>query len=682
MARAQPTKRISARTRSRSEAHRRIEALRRTITYHNHRYHVLDSPEISDAAYDRLVRELRALETQFPDLITPDSPTRRVGAPPSDAFAPVRHRQPMLSLANAFDEEELQAWARRVQAALGAQRVTYVCELKIDGAAVSLTYVRGVFVRGATRGDGVEGEDVTANLKTVRSLPLRLRVDRPPILLEVRGECYLSTAAFEAINRERAAAGEPLFSNPRNAAAGSLRQLDPKVTASRPLALFIYGVGAHEGVVFETHAQTLEWLRRAGFRVNPHTGACRSLDEVVAYVRTWITRRTELDYATDGVVIKVNSLAQQAELGATSQAPRWAIAYKFPAEQVMTRIRDIKVYVGRTGALTPVAELEAVHVSGVTVTSATLHNEDEIRRKDVRIGDWVIVQRAGEVIPEVVRVLTERRTGQERIFTMPDRCPACGANAVRPTGEAVARCTNASCPAQVLGRLIHFCSRDALNIDGVGPKLLMQLLEAKLIAGPADLYALRKAQLLQLPRMGEKSAQNVLDSIARSRQTTLARFLYALGIRHVGAHVAEVLAAHFRDLERLMRARFEEVRDVPGIGPTIADSVVTFFRQPENRRLVRALLAAGVRPAPPAARGGAGPLAGKRMVFTGTLARLSRSAAEAAAGERGALVTSGVSRKTDYLVAGGNPGAKLGTARQLGVRVLTEAAFRRLAGLS
>jgi len=681
MAKSQSAKKVpTASTLTKSGARRRIEQLRRRIEHHSNQYYVLDSPEISDAEYDRLVRELRALEERFPDLVTPDSPTQRVGAAPSDAFATVRHRQPMRSLANAFDEEDILAWARRVQTVLGEQRVEYVCELKIDGAAVSLMYEHGTFIRGATRGDGFEGEDVTANLKTIKSLPLRLRVDRPPALLEARGEAYLPVSAFEAINRERAVATEPPFANPRNAAAGSLRQLDPKVTAARPLDLFIYGIGAADGIDVRTHHETLTWLKATGCRVNPHTTVCRSLDEVMAYVREWTRRRTDLPYDTDGVVIKVNSLAQQAELGATSQAPRWAIAFKFPAEQAITRVNDIRVYIGRTGALTPVAELEPVRVSGVTVTSATLHNEDEIRRKDVRIGDWVIVQRAGEVIPEVVRVLTERRTGHERTFSMPTTCPSCGSATYRPEGEAVARCTNLACPAQVLGRLIHFCSRDAMNIDRVGPKLLAQLLQGKLIADPTDLYALRREQLADLERMGDTSARNVLDSIAASKRTTLARFLYALGIRHVGAHVAEVLAAHAGTLDRLMRASFEDLRDVPGIGPTIAESVTQFFRQPENGRLIDRLRTAGVWPVAPAPIISTGPLAGMQIVFTGTLANFSRGRAEALAKERGAVVSTSVLKKTDLVVAGADPGSKLLRARKLGVRVLTESEFAEMVG--
>jgi len=669
----------SPRTVSKADARRRVEELRRAIEHHNYQYHVLDAPEISDAEFDRLVRELRDLEARFPDLVTPDSPTQRVGAAPAAAFAAVRHRQPMLSLANAFDEEELQAWARRVQGALGAQKIAYVCELKIDGAAVNLTYEGGRFARGATRGDGVQGEDVTPNLRTIKSIPLRLAGKAPPFL-EVRGEVYLSSQAFEAINKEREAQEQPLFANPRNAASGSLRQLDPRITASRPLDIFVYGTGAVEGMEFRTHQATLQWLREAGFKTNPHTRLCASLDEVLAYVKEWIERRAGLPYETDGVVVKVNDIRQHAELGATSQFPRWAIAYKFPAEQAVTRVTDIRIYVGRTGALTPVAVLEPVRVSGVTVTSATLHNEDEVRRKDVRIGDTVVVQRAGEVIPEVVRVLADRRTGEERTWTMPSACPVCGSQAVRPEGEAVARCVNASCPAQILGRLIHFCSRDAMNIDRVGPKLLQQLLDRTLIKGPDDLYRLRKDQLVGLERMADRSAQNVLDSIEGSKRTTLARLLYALGIRHVGAHVAELLAAHFRGIRVLLAASFEEIRDVEGVGPTIADSVVTFFRQEANARLVDELLALGVQPAAPA-RAATGTLAGRQIVITGSLSRFTRTQAEQMVRDRGGIVGSAVTRKTDFLVVGEDPGSKLEKAKKLKVRTLTESEFVELLGL-
>ena len=459
-----------------SRAAARIEALRADLRRHSHRYHVLDAPEISDEAYDALMQELRDLETAHPELVTPDSPTQRVGAPPSEAFRPVVHPQRMYSLANAFDEEDLRAWHRRVEAALAGQAVELVCELKFDGAAVSLIYADGVFAQGATRGDGVRGEDVTPNLRTIHSVPLRLRPEAdPPAFVEARGEVYLSSRALDSINEERTAAGAPPFANPRNAAAGSLRQLDPAVTARRPLALFVYQIGEVRGRRFRSHWETLVWARDAGLPVNPHAQRVVSIDEALAYVADWTARRADLPYGTDGVVVKVDSLDQQAELGTTSQAPRWAIAYKFPAEEAETRVQNIAVQVGRTGALTPVAELEPVRVSGVIVRRATLHNEDELRRKDVRIGDAVIVRRAGEVIPEIVRVLVDKRTGEEREFSMPTHCPVCGSPVERKPDQAVSRCTGgAVCPAQILERLIHFASRDALNIDGVGPKILQQ----------------------------------------------------------------------------------------------------------------------------------------------------------------------------------------------------------------
>jgi DNA ligase (NAD+) len=562
-----------------------------------------------------------------------------------------------------------------------------VCELKIDGAAVSLTYEHGRLVRGATRGDGQRGEDVTPNLRTIRSLPLHLRSAAPLALAEVRAEIFLTRAALEAINRERAAREESPFANPRNAAAGSLRQLDPQITAGRPLDLFVYGVGAVQGLALRTHSETLAWLREAGFRTNPHTAHCSTLDEVKGYLAEWTARHHELPYETDGVVIKVDALWQQAELGATSAAPRWALAYKFPAEQATTRVRDIRVFVGRTGALTPTAWLEPVRVSGVTVSSATLHNEDEVRRKDVRIGDWVVVQRAGEVIPEVVRVLADRRTGEERPFAMPERCPVCGRAVVRPAGEAVTRCPNAACPAQVMERLFHFCARGAMDIEGLGWKTLAQMLERGLIADAADLYRLRKEQLLALDRMAEKSAQNLLDAIERSKETTVARLLYALGVRHVGSTIAEILAAHFGDIRAIADAPFEAVRDVPGIGPVIAESVVTFCQEPANRALLERLLAAGVRPAPPAETGtapridaGGGPLAGTRFVFTGTLRRLTRAEAEARVRALGGTVAEIVSAKTGYLVVGEQPGAKAARAARLNTPVLDEEQFLSLIG--
>jgi DNA ligase (NAD+) len=657
----------------------RIESLRQQIRHHLYLYHVLDAPEISDEAFDALMEELRSLEAAHPELVTPDSPTQRVGAPPAEGFRPVVHPQRMLSLANAFDEDDLRAWHKRVLTALGAEAVDLVLELKFDGAAISMVYERGVFAQGATRGDGVRGEDITPNLRTVRSLPLRLRQEAdPPDFVEVRGEVYLPLRALEAINQERQQAGQSLFANARNAAAGSLRQLDPAVTARRPLDLFVYQVGVVRGRRFATHWESLEWAREAGLPVNPHMRRARTFEDLRAYIAEWSARRAELPYATDGVVIKVDSLDQQAELGATSQAPRWAIAYKFPAEQAETRVEDIFVNVGRTGALTPVAALQPVRVSGVIVRRATLHNEDEMHRKDVRIGDHVVVRRAGEVIPEVVRVLAEKRTGDERRFQMPAVCPVCGSPVERRPGEAVTRCTGgAACPAQVLERLIHFASRDALNIEGVGPKLLQQLLDRDLIRDPADLFTLTKAQLLTLERMADKSADNVLAAINGSRHPALARLVYGLGIRHVGVHVAEVLARQFGDLDRLAAASLEEVAGVPGIGPTIGASVVEFFAQPATRALLRKLRRVGVTPAPPEAPA-PGRLSGKTFVFTGTLARFSRREAAERVTALGGAVVESVSRRTTYVVAGEGAGSKLERARKLGVTVLDEDGFARL----
>ncbi len=661
-----------------AEAARRIEELRETIRRHAHLYHALDAPEISDEAYDALMQELRDLEAAHPRLVTPDSPTQRVGAPPSAAFRTVRHPQPMLSLANAFDENDLRAWHKRVAAALGSQTVALVCELKFDGAAVSLIYEDSVFTRGATRGDGVQGEDVTANLRTVRALPLRLSTHAGiPAFVEVRGEVYLPLRALAAINEERVRAEDTPFANARNAAAGSLRQLDPAVTARRPLDLEIYQVGEVRGRRFRAHSEALGWAGEAGLPVSPHLQRVRSLDEVLAYLATWQARRADLPYGTDGIVVKVDSLDQQAELGATSQAPRWAIAYKFPAEEAETRVSDITVHVGRTGAITPVASLEPVRVSGVIVRRATLHNEGEMRRKDVRIGDHVIVRRAGEVIPEIVRVLTDRRTGQERPFQMPATCPVCGSPIERRPGEAVSRCTGgASCPAQVLELLIHFGSRDALNIEGVGPKLLAQMLDRGLIEDPADLFRLTKAQVLTLERMADKSAENVIAAIARSRRPTPARLIYALGIRHVGLHIAEVLAEHVKDLDRLAAASFEDVRDIPGIGPTIAESVVEFFRRPSTRRLIQKLQDVGVRPA--AVRTAGGRLQGKTFVFTGTLERFGRREAVERVKALGGMVSDSVSARTEYLVTGEEAGSKLDRAKKLGVTILDEQQFAAL----
>jgi len=654
----------------------RIKELREQINYHNYRYYVLDDPVISDAEFDQLMRELERLEAEHPELVTPDSPTQRVGAPPSEAFATVEHRVPMLSLANAFSPEELRAFDARARKLAEVDRLEYVCEPKLDGLAVSLVYENGVLVRGATRGDGERGEDVTANLRTIRAVPLRLR---RPLTIEVRGEVIIRHEDFRRLNEERAARGEPLFANPRNAAAGSVRQLDPRVTASRPLDIFFYAIGYMEGEPPATHAELLDLLRELGFKVNPESRLVPDIEAAIQWCLDFEQKRPSLPYAVDGAVLKVNDRRLYERLGTTAKTPRWAIAYKFAAEQAITQVEDIVVNVGRTGAVTPMARLVPVQVGGVTVSRATLHNEDYIRSKDIRIGDWVVIQRAGDVIPEVVRVLTERRTGQEREFRMPTECPECGGPVVRPPGEAVARCTNTKCPGRLLERLIHFVSRDAMNVEGMGPALIEQLVEKGLVQDAADIYRLRHDQLASLERMGDKSASNVLASIEASKDAGLERLLFALGIRHVGENVARDIAQHFGTIDRLMAASFDELLDVPSVGEKIARSVLDYFADEENRALIERLREAGVRmTASRKAAAAGGKLAGKRIVVTGTLSRYTRREVEELIRRHGGEVSSSVSRNTDFVVAGENPGSKLEKARQLGVPVLTEEQLEEL----
>ncbi|MEW6047215.1 MAG: NAD-dependent DNA ligase LigA [Bacillota bacterium] len=662
-------------------AKRRAEELRSLIDYHNYRYYVLDAPEISDAEYDALMRELLELEQKHPELVTPDSPTQRIGGAPLPEFGTVRHRTPMLSLDNAYSIEELKAWEARLRRMLPGEPVCYVAELKIDGLAISLEYEHGRFVRGATRGDGTTGEDVTQNLRTIKSIPLKLRTDRP-VTLDVRGEVYMIKSEFEHLNEERAARGEPLFANPRNAAAGSVRQLDPRVTASRPLNIFCYAIGTLEGIEAPpTHWERLQLLRDLGLRVNPHVRRCESLDEVLEYIGHWAERRHQLDYETDGIVVKVDSIDQQQRLGFTAKSPRWAIAYKYPAEQAITRVRGIEINVGRTGALTPVAVLDPVRLGGTTVSRAGLHNEDIIRKLDVRIGDWVKVQKAGEIIPEVVEVIRERRVGDEKPFSMPEACPVCGARVVRPEGEAIWRCINRQCRAQLVEGLIHYASRDAMDIEGVGPALVTQLVEKGLVKSPADLYRLTAPQLAELERMGPKSAQNVVNAIQESKGRGLARLLYALGIRHVGEGTARDLARHFGDIDAVAKASLEELMQVPDVGGVVARSIREFFDEPANLRLVDELRQLGVVTAegrvasqpPPSS-----PFAGKRVVVTGTLSRYSRREAEELLSSLGAQVSGSVSSKTDFLVVGESPGSKLDKARELGVPVLDEPTFYRM----
>ena len=669
---------------TKDEARKQVSRLRESINRHNHLYYVLDSPEISDAEYDRLMRRLSELEEQFPDLITPDSPTQRVGAGPLAAFKEVRHSTPMLSLSNAFDEDEIREFDGRVRKLLGEdRRFQYVAEPKLDGLAVELIYEKGVFTVGSTRGDGVTGEDVTQNLKTIRSVPLRLRPakhGKTPALLEVRGEVIMKLAAFRKLNEEREEAGESLFANPRNAAAGSLRQLDPGVTASRPLEIFLYGVGRVEGVKFASQHEVLTALPEMGLRVNPNFDICGTLDEALEYYRRMEAKRDQLGYEIDGVVLKVDDFGLQDELGTISRSPRWALAAKFAARQETTKVLDIVVQVGRTGALTPVAVMEPVSIGGVTVSRATLHNQDEIDRKDVRIGDTVVVQRAGDVIPEVVSVVTSKRTGRERKFVIPGKCPVCGSRAVRLEGEAASRCTGMACPAKLAEAVFHFASRRAMNIDGLGGKIIARLIEAGLVRSVADLYALDKSDLLKLERMGEKLAENILASIDGSRKTSLPRFIYALGIRHVGEHLSQVLAAHFGALDKFMAAGQEELQTVAEVGPRVAQSISTFFGEKQNLKVLEKLFANGVSVSGERRSAGraSGKLAGKSFVFTGTLERHTREEASSLVEALGARIASQVSSKTDYVVAGADPGSKLDRAKTLGVTILTEKEFEKL----
>jgi DNA ligase (NAD+) len=660
----------------------RAESLRRAIDYHNYRYYVLDDPEIPDAEYDRLLRELQALEAERPELVTPDSPTQRVGAEPLDAFAEVEHRVPMLSLENALSEEEMRAFDRRVRERLGRETATYVGEPKLDGLAISLLYEQGVLRRGATRGDGRRGEDVTLQVRTIRSIPLRLQGEGWPEVLEVRGEVFMPREGLEAINARALAEGGKIFANPRNAAAGSLRQLDPRVTAERPLEMFCYGFGIVEGGrLADTQSGSLALLKDWGLRISPELRVLEGVEPCIAYHREIEGRRARLAYDIDGVVLKLDSLADQEAMGFVSRAPRWAVAYKFPPQEELTRVLDIQVQVGRTGALTPVARLEPVQVAGVTVTNATLHNEDEIRRKDIRIGDTVIVRRAGDVIPQVMAVVRDRRPSDAREFVMPTSCPICGSDVIRGEGEAASRCTGGLfCPAQRKETIKHFASRRAMDIEGLGDKLVDQLVDRDLVENPADLYRLNQETLAGLERMGEKSAVNLIDALSRSRQTTLARFLFALGIREVGEATAQALAFHFGDMEALAEASEEELTEVPDVGPVVAAQIHTFFRQAHNREVIQGLLAAGVTwPAVERRPAVKQVLAAKTFVITGTLSR-PRDEIKAELQAAGAKVTGSVSAKTDYLVAGDDPGSKLAKARELGVRVVTEEELARLLG--
>ena len=659
---------------------KRVEKLREEIEYHNNRYYILDQPEISDAQYDRLMRELEKLEEEYPKLRSPNSPTQRVGATPLEAFEIVRHTFPMLSLANAFDESEAKDFDKRVKKFLGySAEITYVAEPKLDGLAVELVYERGQFVVGSTRGDGVNGENITQNLRTIKTIPLQLiRKEVPvPERLEVRGEVIIQLKKFKELNRKREEIGEPLFANPRNAAAGSVRQLDSKITAERPLEIYCYGLGEVTGRRFKTHSEILQTFPKWGLRTNPNIQSCQNIDEVLEYYHKMNEKRETLPYEIDGIVIKVDRLDLQTRLGEISRSPRWALAFKFQPKQETTKILDIIVQVGRTGAITPVAVMEPVKVGGVEVSRATLHNQDEIDKKDVRVGDTVVIQRAGDVIPEVVQVITSKRKGTEKKFRMPSKCPVCGAEVIKE--EAIHRCIGLDCPAQLKGRIKHFASKRAMDIEGLGVKLIDQSVDKGLIKDVADIYYINKEKLIELERMADKSAQNIIDAIEKSKTKPLSKFLYALGIRHVGETTAEDLARHFLRLDDLFRLSEEDLMEVEGIGPEVAASVHQFFRDKKNKESIELLKKAGVKVIEPKIKE-KGKLAGKTFLFTGTLKDFGREEARNLVESLGGMTASSVSKKVDFVVVGEDPGSKSDKAKELGIKILTEEDFKRMIG--
>ncbi len=658
----------------------KIHDLRKELEKHNQLYYNQDKPIISDFQYDSLFRELKTLEKLYIDNISPLSPTQNAGIAPVSELSKVPHSIPMLSLDNSMNEEEIRAFDERIRKALNREKVEYSCELKLDGLAVEIVYENGLLQIASTRGDGVTGEDVTHNIKTIKSIPLRLMFDNqlPLARIEVRGEVIMTKDNFAELNKARQEAGENLFANPRNAAAGSLRQLDPAITAKRTLDVFFYGIGQISESMYKTQAEMLNFFKNIGLKTNPLTHVCKGIKEVIAYHQEMLDKRESLPYEIDGIVVKVNSLNDQETLGIRSRSPRWAIAYKFPASQEITRINDIIVQVGRTGALTPVAELEPVNVSGVTVSRATLHNQDEIDRKDIRIGDWVVIQRAGDVIPEVVKVIESRRTADAKPYTLPKTCPVCGSEAIRPEGEAVTRCVNITCPAQVKEGIVHFASKNAMNIDGLGEKIIVQFLENKLIKDSSDLYTLTVEQIAQLERMAEKSAENIVNAIQESKKRTPDKLLFGLGIRFIGEHVARILVKAFNNIETLAEKNRDELVAVHEIGPQVADSLVSFFSNPENHELLQRLKNAGLNME--SADTATEQLAGKTFVFTGALEQFTRSEGEKKVRDLGGRAASSVSKNTNYVVAGKNAGSKATKARELGVTILSEEEFINMTG--
>ncbi|MBI5779579.1 MAG: NAD-dependent DNA ligase LigA [Planctomycetes bacterium] len=646
----------------------RADALRQQLNFHNYRYYVLDSPEISDIEYDRLLRELTGMEKQYPELVTSDSPTQRVGAPVQDTFKTIEHSQMMLSLENAMDEAEIREWYER----LGLM-AELACEPKIDGTAVELVYKDGIFVSGSTRGDGKTGEDITLNIKTIKSVPLRLMGDRIPEYLEVRGEVFLPKEPFNKFNRQRIEAGEEPFANPRNAAAGSLRQLDSQVTALRPLDILIHGSGQIKGIAFKTHSEAMEYFTKLGLKaVKPVLVS--SLSGAEKYFFEMALKRDDLPFEIDGIVVKVDDLRVREQLGLRARSPRWAIAYKFPAQEATTQLREIVVQVGRTGTLTPVANLKPVSIGGVEVSRATLHNAGEIARLDLMIGDWVILKRAGDVIPKIIKPILSRRTGKEEPFIMPVKCPVCDSKVIQEEGEVAYRCPNISCPAQVKAGIGHFAQREAMNIEGLGDRLIEQLIDKDIIKDAADLYTLEKKDILKLERMGDKLAANILDAIGRSKKTTLVRLIYGLGIRHVGEAIAKTLADNYRNIDEFMEADEVALQEIEEIGPIVAQSIRQFFDNPNNQRLICKLKEAGINPQG-AAKKKSGKLEGKVFVFTGEMVKFSRPEAKQIVEDQGAKTSESVSKKVDYLVVGANPGSKYQQAQKLGIKIINEEEF-------